>query len=318
MKAAAAALAAAVALMLGGLVAVLGLAVALVAAGAASPSSADPSQTALADIPAELLGIYQQAAEATCSMPWQVLAAVGKVETDHGRSTLPGVRSGANQAGAMGPMQFLYGTWASYRVDGDGDGTADVYNQVDAIWGAARYLCASGAGDPGRLRSAIWAYNHAGWYVDQVLAVAAGYSIAATVGAGDATALLNNPNLTLSPNARQDLAAGIVDQRAVDFLAWASQDRRITVSVIRTGHSQFVAGTNRVSNHWEGRGVDVSAVDGQAVTRSSEPARALAVAAAALVPPGRPTEIGVPWSDLEGGGVFSDGDHQNHIHVGWR
>jgi hypothetical protein len=96
-----------------------------------------PSELALADIPSELLPVYRDAAEATCGMRWAVLAAVGKVETDHGRSSLPGVRSGANHAGAMGPMQFLAGTSAAYGVDGNNDGTADVYDVVDAIWGAA-------------------------------------------------------------------------------------------------------------------------------------------------------------------------------------
>lgn len=186
MKGVAAALAAGVALMLGGLLATVGLAVAMVAAaGVASPGAAEPSQAALADIPAELLDVYRQVAEATCSMPWPVLAAVGKIETDHGRSTLPGVHSGANQAGAMGPMQFLAGTWAAYGRDGDGDGHADVYNATDAVWGAANYLCANGAGDPTRLRDAIWSYNHDSSYVEQVLEVAARYSASAALSAGD-------------------------------------------------------------------------------------------------------------------------------------
>ena len=217
----------------------------------------------------------------------------------------------------MGPMQFLAGTWAAYGRDGDGDGRADVYNQVDAVWGAANYLCANGAGDPARLRDAIWNYNHASWYVDQVLAIAARYSAAGTVGSGDVAALLSNQNLTLSPNARQDLAGGIVDQRVVDFLAWATQRHHIAVSVIKTGHAQFVRGTNRVSNHWHGRGIDITAVDGEPVSRSSAPARVFAIEVAALGPPGRPTELGVPWADLGGAGVFSDGDHQEHMHAGW-
>jgi hypothetical protein len=139
----------------------------------AMPST--PTASALADIPSAALATYREAA-ASCPMPWSVVAAVGKVESDHGRSNLPGVHDGANAAGAEGPMQFLPSTWSAYGVDGDHDGRADVYDQVDAIWGAARYLCANGAGNAETIRGAIWAYNHADWYVDQVLAIADGYS----------------------------------------------------------------------------------------------------------------------------------------------
>ncbi|MEW6154215.1 MAG: lytic transglycosylase domain-containing protein [Actinomycetota bacterium] len=278
---------------------------------------AGPSEAALADIPADLLPVYREAAESTCAMRWSVLAAVGSVESDHGRSTLPGVHSGANSSGAMGPMQFLGPTWAAYGVDGDGDGARDVYNPVDAIWGAANYLCANGAGD-GRERNALWHYNHADWYVDQVLEIAATYEAAGSVPPGDARALVDHPNLTLTPGARQDLLDGIIDQRVVDLLAWAVERHTIAVSVLKTGHSQYVAGTNRVSNHWVGRGVDIYAVAGELVSRSSGAARAFAIAALDLSPPARPTETGLPWPDLtDRPGVFSDDAHQGHIHFGW-
>ncbi len=183
---------------------VLGVLITVVAS-AASASSA-PSAAALADIPGNLLPVYQAAAE-RCGMPWAVLAAVGKVESDHGRSQAQGVHSGANFAGASGPMQFLAGTWAAYGVDGTGDGVADVYDPVDAIHGAANYLCANGAGegDLARLRNAIWNYNHAQWYVDKVLAQAAEYgAAAASVVAGDYTLPLatSTPGLTPAAMAR--------------------------------------------------------------------------------------------------------------------
>ncbi len=168
------------------MVAVLGILMVIVT-GAASASSSTPSAAALANIPGDLLPVYQAAAE-RCAMPWAVVAAVGKVESDHGRSQAQGVHSVANFAGASGPMQFLAATWRAYGVDGDGDSVADVYNPVDAIHGAANYLCANGAGDgdAARLRSAIWHYNHAEWYVNKVLAQAAEYeeAAAATI-AGD-------------------------------------------------------------------------------------------------------------------------------------
>ncbi|HEV3504958.1 MAG TPA: lytic murein transglycosylase, partial [Actinomycetes bacterium] len=124
------------------------------AASASGNKNSSPSARAIADIPPELLPIYQKAAKDSCDMPWGVLAAIGKVETDHGRSQLPGVSSGENGSGAGGPMQFLQPTWDAYGVDGDRDGDKDRYDPVDAIWGAANYLCSNGAGDPARLRDA--------------------------------------------------------------------------------------------------------------------------------------------------------------------
>jgi membrane-bound lytic murein transglycosylase B len=108
-----------------------------------------------------------------------VLAAIGKVESDHGRSRLPGVRSGWNSAGAAGPMQFGIGTgragnaWARYGADFDGDGRRSVYDPGDAIPAAARYLCAHGG--PRRLDQALYAYNHSWSYVAKVKAIAARY-----------------------------------------------------------------------------------------------------------------------------------------------
>jgi hypothetical protein len=268
------------------------------------------------DIPAELQPVYRAAA-ASCPLPWEVLAAVGKVESDHGRSQRPGVRSGANAAGAMGPMQFLAATWAAYGVDADGDGVADPYGAVDSIWGAARYLCANGAGDPARLRSALWNYNHDDAYVEHVLAVAARYRGDPPAGV-DARSLVDHPNLVLTPWARADLLAGRIDQRVVDFLAWAASRHTISVSVLATGHARFVRDSNRVSTHWVGRGVDIYAVDGQRVAPGSPVARAFSVEVIDLAPELRPDEIGVPWADLgRHVGVFADEDHLDHLHFGF-
>ena len=117
-------------------------------------------------IPADYLALYKDAGE-KYGIPWNVLAAVGKVETDHGRSNLPGVGSGENYAGAGGPMQFLAPTFKSFGVDGDKDGRKDRYDPKDAIPSAANYLKHSGA--PDRMRSAIFAYNHSWDYVNLVL-----------------------------------------------------------------------------------------------------------------------------------------------------
>ena len=134
-----------------------------------------PTALATATIPADYLALYGRAAATCPGLSWLVLAGIGSVESAHGQSAAAGVHAGANGAGAMGPMQFLAGTWSSYGADGDGDGVRDVYNPADAIFGAANYLCASGAGDVSTLRRALWDYNHADWYVEQVLQMAVRY-----------------------------------------------------------------------------------------------------------------------------------------------
>src|SRR4029450_2221334 len=151
----------------------LGLSTSLIGGGAPSPS-------ALQDIPPQLLPVYQTAADSCPGLPWSVLAAIGKVETDHGRSTAPGVHSGANFAGAAGAMQIGIGgkagnTFAGYAIDADGGG-ADVYNPVDAIYTAANYLCQTGASKGTGGAGGGAAHTHADWYVTKVLAIASTYA----------------------------------------------------------------------------------------------------------------------------------------------
>lgn len=185
------------------------MAVAVVALAAGQPAlGGNPSGEAVADIPAELLSLYASAAESCPGMSWSVVAAIGKVETDHGRFAdarmLPNgdvqppiiglPLNGANgtaairdtDAGqldgdsiwdrAVGPMQFIPSTWQRYGVDGGGDGIANPNNLHDAVHAAARYLCANGGGVAERLRSAVLAYNHADWYADEVLTLAERYA----------------------------------------------------------------------------------------------------------------------------------------------
>jgi len=111
-------------------------------------------------IPPFLLPIYQ-AAGTQHGIRWELLAAINEIETDYGRNL------NVSSAGALGWMQFMPATWRRYGVDANGDGLRDPYNPVDAIFAAARYLEASGAARD--LRGAIFAYNHADWYVDSVL-----------------------------------------------------------------------------------------------------------------------------------------------------
>jgi hypothetical protein len=172
--------------------------------------SQPPSADAMAEIPTEQLASYQEAAASCPGMAWQILAAIGKVETDHGRSTFPGVHSGANSAGAMGPMQFLGPTWQAYGVDGDKDGRRDVFNPTDAIWGAANYLCKNGAGQPNRLRGAIWHYNQSQTYVTTVLDHARRYGwdpAPSPVGSGVAGGLVTVGGITVAASLGPHLAA---------------------------------------------------------------------------------------------------------------
>jgi murein DD-endopeptidase MepM/ murein hydrolase activator NlpD len=111
-------------------------------------------------IPPFLLSIYQ-AAGIQYGVRWEVLAAINEIETDYGRNL------NVSSAGAMGWMQFIPSSWKLYGVDANNDGRKDPYNPVDAIFAAARYLKAAGADQD--LAKAIFAYNHADWYVQSVL-----------------------------------------------------------------------------------------------------------------------------------------------------
>jgi membrane-bound lytic murein transglycosylase B len=139
---------------------------ALAAAGSGAGRGADGK-----GIPADFLLLYRAAAATCPGLDWHVLAAIGQVESGHGRN------NGPSSSGAEGPMQFMPATFAAYAVDGNHDGVADIWNPADAIFTGANYLCANGAGNPNKLYTAIWHYNHADWYVQLVLGVAASLRI---------------------------------------------------------------------------------------------------------------------------------------------
>ena len=169
----------------------------LFAAGVGCPSSGtgaatQPAVTTAArnSIPADYLALFKQVGQ-QYRVPWVLLAGIGKVESDDGRSSLPGVHSGQNGFGAAGPMQIGIGgastnTWGGAPVhpaseavggvatDGNGDGVASVYQPADAIAGAAKYLLAHGVQN--NVSGAIFAYNHLQSYVQTVLYWAGTYS----------------------------------------------------------------------------------------------------------------------------------------------
>jgi hypothetical protein len=136
--------------------------------GGAWPASGEARD----DVPGDLLATYQRASGNCPGLPWPVVAAIGKAETNHNREP------GTSEAGATGPMQFLPATWQAFQADGDGDGVADIADEDDAIAGAVRLLCVSGGDDPAQLRAAIRAYNQSDEYVAEVLEIARSYTTA--------------------------------------------------------------------------------------------------------------------------------------------
>jgi membrane-bound lytic murein transglycosylase B len=173
------------------------------------------STASASGIPAVALAAYQRAAtvidaaDRNCHMPWQLVAAIGRVESDHGRANgnvltdkgmaEPGIygpaldgRHGTSvirdtDAGqydqdakydrAVGPMQFIPSTWAIVGVDADNDGQRNPQDIYDAALASAVYLC-SGPDDLSTTsgqRSAVFRYNHSQRYVDLVLAIEKAY-----------------------------------------------------------------------------------------------------------------------------------------------
>jgi hypothetical protein len=122
--------------------------------------------------PASYLALYQESAAQYCrGLSWTVLAAIGEIESGDGAN------NGPSTAGALGPMQFMPATWAAWGIDAFGEtGKPNIMDPLDAVPSAARMLCADGAGSASSLRAAIFDYNHADWYVNEVLALATEYA----------------------------------------------------------------------------------------------------------------------------------------------
>ena len=145
------------------------------------------------EIPPFLLPIYQSCGT-EYGIPWQVLAGINKIETAFGTNL------NVSSAGAEGWMQFIPSTWAVYGVDANDDGRKDPYNPVDAICAAARYLRAAG-GDHD-LRQSIFAYNHADWYVDEVLLYANQYGKLPDALVGSLTGLTEGAHFPVAADAQ--------------------------------------------------------------------------------------------------------------------
>jgi hypothetical protein len=144
------------------------------------------------EIPPFLLPIYQ-ACGTEYGIPWEVLASINKIETAFGTNL------NVSSAGAVGWMQFLPSSWEAFGVDANGDGRKDPYNPVDAICAAAHYLDLSGGTDD--LYNAILAYNHADWYVEEVLLYARAYGKLPSDLVGSLTGLTEGAHFPVAADA---------------------------------------------------------------------------------------------------------------------
>ncbi|HYH53740.1 MAG TPA: lytic murein transglycosylase [Solirubrobacterales bacterium] len=164
------------------------------------------------EIPPFLLPIYQ-ACGTEYGVPWEVLASINKIETAFGTNL------NVSSAGALGWMQFLPSSWEAFGVDANGDGRKDPYNPVDAICAAANYLKIAGAHDD--LYQAIFAYNHADWYVQEVLLYARAYGRLPSDLVGSLTGLTEGAHFPIAADARyaDDIAAreALKDGESVEY-----------------------------------------------------------------------------------------------------
>jgi hypothetical protein len=246
-------------------------------------------------VPPFLLPIYQ-AAGAQYRIHWQILAAINEAETGFGRNLRE------SSAGAIGWMQFLPSTWHRYGVDADGDGKADPWDPVDAIFAAARYLHDAGA--ESSLPNAIWAYNHAGWYVDQVIdrartfaglpdelvALLSRQGFADTASIKDKLgkdsyldpdvkltmpgqalllddhavrhAVLNDDQIQMYGCGRQDILDNRIDDRVLATLEYLRLSKFDPTVTALECGHSFLTTSGNVSEHSSGDAVDIAAVNG--------------------------------------------------------
>jgi cell wall-associated NlpC family hydrolase len=186
-------------------------------------------------------------------VPWTLLAGIGMAETGHGRN------NHTSSAGAQGLMQFMPATWVSMGVDGDGDGRADITSDADSVHSAANYLTRSGVTrGPAGVRRALWMYNHADWYVNDVLTYAHAY--------GGGTVLGDPTDCGPGTGAGNPALPAVAGHRVRAVLAWAATqagDRYVygangpdawdCSSLVRAGYARIGIGlprTARAQRDW--------------------------------------------------------------------
>ena len=244
------------------------------------------------------------------------LAAVARLESDFGRGMS---KAELRRHGALG---LVGEEWKGYAVDGDGDGRIHREDPADSAATLARLIWSRGG-----LNAGLFEHNHAKWYVDAVLGEADRIEGKCETGTVDWALALPNAvlapikweNLTLSNELEeQDLAGGAIDPRIVGLLGAITQSHQITISALRSDHSELTSEGN-VSNHYYGRAMDIAAVDGVSCTDTAPtaPCGELATTLSQLPAPAMPTEL-IYCYDVDGPGpAFARSDHCDHVHVGY-
>jgi soluble lytic murein transglycosylase-like protein len=269
-------------------------------------------------IPADYLSAFESAAaryDLGRGGVW-ALAAVARLESDFGRGMS---KAELQRHGALG---LVGSEWKSYAVDGDGDGRIRREDPADSAATLARLIWSQGG-----LNAGLFEHNHAKWYVDAVLADADQIEGKCTTSTADWALALPNAviapidwsNLTLSNELeKQDLESGAIDPRIVGLLGAITQTHQITISALRSDHSEYTTEGN-VSNHYYGRAMDIASVDGVSCTDTAPdaPCGELATTLSQLPAPAMPTEL-IYCYDVDGPGpAFARSDHCDHVHVGY-
>jgi hypothetical protein len=269
-------------------------------------------------IPVEYLNAFESAAaryDLGRRGVW-ALAAVARLESNFGRGMS---KSELQRHSALG---LVGSEWKAYAVDGDGDGHIRHGDPADSAATLARMIWSQGG-----LRAGLFEHNHAQWYVDAVLGEAErieGKCKASTVDwaltlPNAVIAPIDWSNLTLSNELeKQDLDSGAIDPRIVGLLGAITQSHQITISALRSDHSEYTSEGN-ISNHYYGRAMDIASVDGVSCTDTAPtaPCGELATTLSQLPTPAMPTEL-IYCYDVDGPGpAFARSDHCDHVHVGY-
>ena len=269
----------------------------------AAPSS--PSQLSYA----QLLGIWQRAGS-TYGIPWQVLAAINKVESNFGRNM------GPSSAGAIGWMQFMPDTWLRWGTDANGDGVADPWNPDDSIVSAARYLAAAGGATD--LYRGVFAYNHADWYVKEVLDLANLYGSSSGVA-------FSLDRLQVSLDAARNAVVKASDRLIAAHDAVRALDKEVARKQALAAHTQLLsnrlileARAGRVAERRDAATSVVAQASRDLDDARAELARAEQASAASSFAPGASQLLGAPsYSDgyvfpVGGGAGIVSASHTHH------
>jgi len=280
--------------------------------------SCQPPADARKEIPAEYLRAFEDAASRYGlgqSGVW-TLAAIAKLESNFGQGMTD------EELADEGPLGLDATEWDTYAVDGNEDGRIVRASPGDSAATMARLIWSRGD-----LRSGVFTHNQAAWYVQAVLDEAEtleGKCMATPVEWNLALpnavmAPIDWANLTLSNELElHDLTSGAIDPRIVGLIGAITQDHQITISALRSDHSQYTVEGN-VSNHYFGRAMDIAAVDGVSCTETAPtaPCAELARTLAYLPAPAHPTEL-IYCFDVDGPGpAFARSDHCDHVHAGY-